>query len=393
MRAFLIAGLLLLVTTSPSAAADGDLRVSASILPLQGLVRAVMHDPARPDFVPNLILPPGASPHAYALKPSEARALASADVVFRVGPSLEAFLDRPLNNLASGAVRIDLVETPGLVLLPVRDDEDYESHDHGSHGHADDDHADHDDHADRADDDHDAHEHKHDDHADEDHDAHERKHDDHAKDDHTAHAHDDDDDDEHEHEHEHADEHDEEHVEHVDPHIWLHPANAMAMARQIADVLSKADPERAALYQANAKQTIASLKKAATGFEANWQELRSMPEPAPFVVFHDSLQYFEHWSGLASSGSITLNPEVPPGARHMPDLRERMVARGVKCVFVEPQLDGRIARQIARDAGLAVHVVDPLGTTVAPTSADNSTGGFAPLVAGIRQALTRCHAQ
>lgn len=350
MRSLLIAGLLL-ITSGPALAAEAGLRVSTSILPLQELVRTVMHDPAMPTATPDLILPPGASPHAYALKPSEARALASADVIFRVGPQLEAFLDRPLANLAANAVRVDLIDAPGMILLPVREDADFEGHEHGNH----------DDHEKGNHDQHEAHE----DH-DDDHDG------DHA-DDHDAHA------------------HAGEHPEHVDPHIWLHPANAIAMVRQIAHVLSEAAPKQAVLYQANAERAIARLQAAATRFEADWKTLRAAQEAVPFVVFHDSLHYFEHWSGLESSGSITLNPEVPPGALHMRELRTRMAAKKVRCVFVEPQLDGRIARQIAKDAGLSVHIVDPIGDTVTDGTAHAGSDGFSPLIAGIRDALAACH--
>ncbi|MDF1720972.1 MAG: zinc ABC transporter substrate-binding protein [Minwuia sp.] len=326
------------MASTPGVAQDARLRVSASILPVHDLVRAVMHDPARPDAVPGLILPAGASPHSYALKPSEARALSEAAVVFRIGPDLEAFLDRPLANLASDAIKVDLVETPGLIHLPIRDDADFERHDHGKHeGHGDEgkEHAEHD----------------------------------HDKHDHEA----------------------ENHAEHGDPHIWLHPANAIAMVGEIARTLSEADPDRAPLYRANAQRTVASLKAAMTRLEADWQMLLSAPEPVTFVVFHDSLQYFERWSGVASSGSITLNPEVPPGARHMQELRQRLSAQNVRCVFVEPQLDGRIARQIAEDAGLSVHVVDPIGSASIAGTADHGAGSYIDLIGGIRDTLGDCY--
>jgi zinc transport system substrate-binding protein len=69
---------------------------------------------------PHLLLPGGASPHAYALKPSDARRLARARIVFWIGPSLETFLARSLCNLTGGARRVALIETKGLVLHRLR---------------------------------------------------------------------------------------------------------------------------------------------------------------------------------------------------------------------------------------------------------------------------------
>lgn len=61
-------------------------KVVTSIRPVQALVYAVMGEVG----VPGVILEPGASPHAFTLKPSQAQRLQDADIVFWIGPSLEA---------------------------------------------------------------------------------------------------------------------------------------------------------------------------------------------------------------------------------------------------------------------------------------------------------------
>ena len=57
---------------------------------------------------PDLIIKPGASPHGYSLRPSEARALERADVVFWVSEDLTPWLEGPLENLAGSANKIEL---------------------------------------------------------------------------------------------------------------------------------------------------------------------------------------------------------------------------------------------------------------------------------------------
>ena len=99
--ALVIVGLALVVARSPAAAAP---EVVASVAPIHSLVAAVMAGVGEP----KLLVPPGASPHAYSLRPSEARALAGADIVFRVGPGLETFLDKPLAALVEGTSPGDL---------------------------------------------------------------------------------------------------------------------------------------------------------------------------------------------------------------------------------------------------------------------------------------------
>ena len=95
------------------AAAQEPLRVVASIKPVHALVAGVMAGAGEP----TLLVTGGRSPHAYALRPSEARALERADVVFWVGEALESFLQKPLQALSSDARIVALHRAEGVVLL------------------------------------------------------------------------------------------------------------------------------------------------------------------------------------------------------------------------------------------------------------------------------------
>lgn len=126
-----------------SYAADSAPQVVVSIAPLYALVSGVMENVG----TPILLLKPGTSPHHYALKPSEAKLLYNADLIVWAGPHLESFLTKSIDNVQSvrpHVHNIPLVETPGLLLLPVRSNATFEPHTHGEgEDHHDHDHANH----------------------------------------------------------------------------------------------------------------------------------------------------------------------------------------------------------------------------------------------------------
>ncbi len=124
--------------------ANADIKVVASIKPIHSLVSYLMDGVAKPD----LIVDGYASPHGFAMKPSHAKMLQDADIVFWVGEDLENFLEKPLNSIAKKADKIELMDAKGIVKLKFRERNIFDDHD--DHGHGDhDDHAkkdDHDDH-------------------------------------------------------------------------------------------------------------------------------------------------------------------------------------------------------------------------------------------------------
>ncbi len=111
-------------------------RIVITIKPIHSLAAAIMEGVAGP----KLLLDGAASPHSYALKPSDATALNEADAIVLVSRNLEVFLDSAIASLPANAHVIELERTPGLRLLPVREgglhgageeDEEHEGHHHG----------------------------------------------------------------------------------------------------------------------------------------------------------------------------------------------------------------------------------------------------------------------
>jgi zinc transport system substrate-binding protein len=82
---------------------------------------------------PALIVAGGSSPHVYTLRPSDARKLEAAAIVFWVGPILEGFLAKPISSLAGKAEIVELDRAPGVMLLPARKGGDWEEDEHDHH--------------------------------------------------------------------------------------------------------------------------------------------------------------------------------------------------------------------------------------------------------------------
>ena len=292
--------------TVPAYALDG---VVASIKPVHSLVAAVMEGVGEPA----LIVRGAGSEHVHALRPSDAEALEKARIVFRVGEGMETFLNAPLGTLAAGARVVSLEDTPGLVKLAFREGGPFEAHAHddGEAAHGEHDHDDHD------------HGHGHDRH--------------------------------------HADGHDDhDHGDH-DLHIWLDPVNAQAMVAAIAQVLGEVDPANAARYVANAKSYSARI-------DALIDEVRATVEPVkarPAIVFHDAYQYFEARFGLNVAGSITVSPEVLPGAQRLSEIRDKVRELGAVCVFSEPQFEPKLVSVVTEGSDARTGVLDPLGAELA----------------------------
>ena len=130
------------IFSSSLAYASEGLSVVTSIKPIHSLVSAVMDGIG----TPSLIIEGAGSPHTYALKPSQAKALQDADLVFWVGPAMESFLEKPIKEVASSARIVTLSDAHGLIKIEFREGGNFDSHDDHAKQDDHDKHAKHDDH-------------------------------------------------------------------------------------------------------------------------------------------------------------------------------------------------------------------------------------------------------
>ena len=362
---------------------------------VHSLVAQVMGELGTPD----LLLDRGADPHNFQLRPTQAQALARADLLFWVGPEMTPWLVRAKEGVGLRGEAVELLTVEGVSLRDFGHGHshahDDHGHDHDDHGHGHDDHGhDHDDHGH----DHDDHGHDHDDHG-HDHDDHGHGHDDHGHG-HDNHGHDHDDHghghDDHGHDHDdhghghddhgHSHDHGHDHVhDGTDPHAWLYPANAKVWLDAIAEVLATQDPENADSYRANAAAAIETV----AALEAEVRDLLAPVGDAPVVVFHDAYGYFSQAFGVNVVGTVTLGDAAPPGAARLSELRGMLRDGGVVCIFPEVNHSSRHVDMLVEGTDTRVGpLLDPAGVAMDP-----GPGLYGELMRSLAIGMAECVAE
>jgi zinc transport system substrate-binding protein len=155
---------------------------------------------------------------------------------------------------------------------------------------------------------------------------------------------------------------DDDHGHSVDAHIWLDPENAKAMLKTIADTLSKADPDHASVYAANAGETGRKLDV----LSANITTTLASSRDKRFIVFHDAYQYFENRFELKSAGALSIHPETPPGAKQIATIKRRIIDGKIQCVFSEPQFETKLVDVVREGTEAKSATLDPIGANLPP---------------------------
>ena len=304
-----------------------DIKVVTTIKPLHSLISRIMETRGEPQ----LIIEGTNNPHTFVFKPSHAKMIEEADIIFWIGEDLEAFMEKPLDSLAEKAQVISFMELSSIEKLKFREKnifDDHDGHEDEHEGHEDDD----------------DHGHKDDDHDDDHKDAH-------------AHAHGE-----------------------FDPHIWLDPENAKEMVKIIRDELIKIDPEGQRQYSVNTAGATLELDNLINSVE------KELSKDISYIVFHDAYQYFENRFGVIPAGALTLNPDVLPGAKQIADIQDVINDKGIKCIFSEPQYNPKIIETIGNDMKISTGVMDPLGAYI-----DAGPSMYSDLINGIANSIKDCH--
>lgn len=316
MRTLYCSALAMLLASTPTSAFAEKLQIVTSVRPIHSIVEYVSDGHAE---VSNLV-PANASPHNYALKPSDAKKLQDADVIFWIDEHMETFLEKAIDTLPKNATSVTLAEQDGIIVFDNREldlepDHHDEEHEHDEKHEHEEEH----DHNDKHDDEH------------EDHEAHD-SHDQHEGHDHGEH----------------------------DLHIWLDPENAKTIANVIAKTLGEKDPEHASLYIENAQKLSAELDSLIAETATRLAPVKDKR----FVTFHDAYQYYEKRFDIQNVGVVTLSPDIKPGAKRLKELKEALGENKIACVFSEPQFDAKLVSLAIEGTNVQSAELDPLGANL-----------------------------
>lgn len=175
--------------------------------------------------------------------------------------------------------------------------------------------------------------------------------------------------------------HDEDHSG-IDPHAWLNPRNAALWLPLIAAELSRLDPANAATYAANASAAAAEV----AALDAEIAAILAPAAALPFASQHDAYGHFIDRYGLTFAGAIADGEAADPGAAHLSDLRARLEAGEVACLFPEVQHDPAMALQLAEGTPARLGgALDPVGSALEP-----GPGAYAELLRAIAGTLAAC---
>jgi zinc transport system substrate-binding protein len=140
----------------------------------------------------------------------------------------------------------------------------------------------------------------------------------------------------------------------IDPHIWTSPPLVKLMARNIRDALTELDPTNGADYARNFDVFAAELD----ALDRQIRTLLEGIEHRKFMVFHPAWGYFAETYSLEQVPIEKGGKE--PGARTPADLIERAKRESIKVIFVQPQFDDKLAKQVAEAIGGRTLSIDPL---------------------------------
>ena len=327
----------------PTAKAE-SLNIVSDIKPVHSLVSMVLGNLGSSA----LIASRNVSPHDYIIRPSEAKMISEADIIFWSGPAVIPSLEKFFDELPPGTIAISLLEEIEDSLLPIRDPGSLFEEDHEGE----------DDHGDEDKNEEEGHHEEEDDHGDET-DAREEDHE--GEDDHG-----DEDENEEEGHHEEEDDHGDEaksgghghgHDEGgLDPHAWLDPYIALQWIDIIADILMSEDPTNQQIYLSNAEQAKAKILELDQDIKDRLHDLNPR-----FMVYHDAFQYFELRYGLNAIGMISDVSGSDPGARHIRRLIDEISDEGVTCAFSEPLFEDDLLETVVSVADIKVYEIDPTG--------------------------------
>ncbi|MGI8807293.1 MAG: metal ABC transporter substrate-binding protein [Acidimicrobiales bacterium] len=142
----------------------------------------------------------------------------------------------------------------------------------------------------------------------------------------------------------------------IDPHVWLDPRLYKAIVAQVAGALSDADPVNRATYETNA----AAFGRELDDLDAAFSQGLSSCDRRVVVTSHAAFGYLTARYGLTQEAIAGLEPESEPSPQRLADLTGKVRSGGTTTIFYETLVSPKVAQSLAREAGVATAVLDPI---------------------------------
>lgn len=142
----------------------------------------------------------------------------------------------------------------------------------------------------------------------------------------------------------------------LDPHFWLDPTLMNQYATAVANEFASLDPSHATDYRANAD----ALSRDLAQLDRAYRRGLATCERNQIFVSHEAFGYMADRYGLTQEGLTGIDPEAEPSPSRLRDIRTMMEASGATTIFTETLVSANVAKALARDAGAATAVLNPL---------------------------------
>jgi len=148
--------------------------------------------------------------------------------------------------------------------------------------------------------------------------------------------------------------HNHDHAHGMDPHTWLDPVQAMAMADTMGRVLAELAPENADLFA----QRTADLKVKLQHLNIEIANILKPVQGRTFYVFHPAYGHFAKAFGMHQVAVESDGHE--PGPRQLAKVIDAIKENHAEVIIVQPQFSKKSSSAIARATGTEILVLDPL---------------------------------
>jgi zinc transport system substrate-binding protein len=162
-----------------------------------------------------------------------------------------------------------------------------------------------------------------------------------------------------------------------DPHVWMDADEVQSIARRVARLLSDRLPSRGAYFHANAARFSSEFRQ----YDKELQAEIDRSERRPYLLLHDGFSRFERHYGLPAGEMVMSGSDRLPGARHIVELRARLLAGEFACVFREPQYASAMLNALVAGLDIPVIEIDPLGANMS-LNMDSDSGFISNGVGG-----------
>jgi zinc transport system substrate-binding protein len=142
----------------------------------------------------------------------------------------------------------------------------------------------------------------------------------------------------------------------TDPHVWLDPVRMGAIVRTVQRELTRADPKGRAVYARNAERVLGELDD----LDSRYRDGLADCERNVIVTAHDAFGHLAKRYGLQQEGVAGISPDAEPDAKRIAQLADLVQRDGITTVFTEELVSPRIARTLAREAGVRTETLNPL---------------------------------